>query len=366
MAEQDEESARPVDALGAAPTLPAGGGGGRGRGGAGGRGGGGNGGRSPRRSRRVGLVPLVIVLVVALALAPTLLSSLKKTPRNRVGISYGGGPIEGVHFQKTVQPGSGLFFNGLFDQLFLYPSDQQNYIISKAASQGAIKGADSVSAPSSDRVQVQYQVAAFFKLNIDKLRQFHEQLGLRYRAYTGDGWASLLQDTLRQQIESALQVETRKRTVSEIIGSAQVLSEIQSSVQKTISEQLVTSLGEEYFCSPAFAPGRPCDPITFFIKRVDVSPTVQAAFEDVARRTNERDAIDILNEALSKAGQNYVLLKAVEAGTIPMIVLTDGEGNVNVNIPTSPGSTPTTTTPAGGGTDGGSSGSTTTTTTAPG
>ena len=45
-------------------------------------------------------IGIVILVVVALALAPTIVSSLKKTPRNMVGISYGGGPVEAAHFQK--------------------------------------------------------------------------------------------------------------------------------------------------------------------------------------------------------------------------------------------------------------------------
>ena len=106
----------------------------------------------------------VIVILVALAFTPVFLSGLKKTPRNMIGISYGGGPFEAAHFQRVVAPGSSLFFNGWFDPLYLYPSDQQNYIISKQVGVGATKAADSVIAPTSDRVQLEYQVAVYFKL----------------------------------------------------------------------------------------------------------------------------------------------------------------------------------------------------------
>ena len=39
-------------------------------------------------------------------------------------------------------------------------------------------------APSKDRVQIEFQVAVYFKLNTDQLQPFHEQLGLQYKAYT--------------------------------------------------------------------------------------------------------------------------------------------------------------------------------------
>jgi hypothetical protein len=163
--------------------------------------------RAPKTASWLLVVPLVLV---GLALTPTAIAGLRKTPRDRVGISYGGGPFEGVHYQRIVQPGSNLFFNGFFDSLYLYPSDQVNYIISQAQDDGNKPTADAVVAPTHDRVQVTYQAAIYFKLNSDLLQDFHEQLGLRYHAYTTDGWNKLIRDTFRQQIENTLQEETRK------------------------------------------------------------------------------------------------------------------------------------------------------------
>src|SRR5206468_5924607 len=122
------------------------------------------------------------------------------------------------------KPGHSLFFNGFMDSLYLYPSDQRNYIISKTPTVGSTKGKDSVIAPSKDRVSVEYQVATYFKLNTDLLRPFHEQFGLKYRAYTNGGWNNLITDTFRQQIEAALQQQTRKYNVSDLYASAALLT----------------------------------------------------------------------------------------------------------------------------------------------
>ena len=87
---------------------------------------------------------------------------------------------KGSHFQRIVQPGSGLFFNGLFDQLYLYPADQQNYIISKTAEPGLGEGgrldhrADE--RPGAGRVPGRRRTSSS---NTDRLRAFHEQLGLQ-------------------------------------------------------------------------------------------------------------------------------------------------------------------------------------------
>jgi regulator of protease activity HflC (stomatin/prohibitin superfamily) len=291
----------------------------------------------------------VPVLLVALAAAPTVMSSFKKTPRDRIGISYGGGPVEGRHYQRIVQPGSGLFFNGFFDSLYLYPSDQVNYIIPQAQGAGtqgagAQPGSDAVTAPTRDRVQATYQVAVYFKLNTDLLREFHEQLGLRYSAYTTRGWSALIRDTFRQQIENALQEETRRVDVADLVGNADVLVQLQDNVQDKLSQRLEHALGQRYFCAPTFAPGGECGDPAFVIKRVDIPTNVAKAFEEIRQRESEAQA----RESLGLTGEEYNLLRAIEAGTITFWVLPDDSG-VTITGPGTGGesddrSAPTTTT----------------------
>jgi hypothetical protein len=312
----------------------------------------------------------VLVVILLLAFGPALVSGLKKTPRNMIGISYGGGPFEAAHFQRIVKPGSSLFFNGWFDPFYLYPSDQQNYIISKSPRVGAVRGKDSVVAPTADRVQLTYQVAVYFKLNTDLLRQFHEQLGLQYKAYTASGWNNLLQDTFRQQIENALQQQTRRYDVAELYGNANLLIELQDTVQTTVGQRLIGALGEPYFCAPTFKPGGRCDPPRFIVKQIDLPSSVVNAFlavrtsdiqiqvmrNTVAQRKAEAQAISALNAALKEAGLNYVLLRGIESGKINFWVVPTGSG-LTLNpggtgtagaTPSTPSSPTTTTTTPGG------------------
>jgi regulator of protease activity HflC (stomatin/prohibitin superfamily) len=360
----DPDDIDDIDDLGAAPTRAAG----RGSG------------RTPRsgspggprrvvrglRRRRLGRVVVVLGLIVLLALVPILLSSLKKTPRNMVGISYGGGPVEAAHFQRVVQPGSGLYFNGLFDPLYLYPSDTQTYIVSKVPGQGTVAESDSIVAPTNDRVQVEYQVAIYFKLNSDRLQTFHEQLGLQYSAYQAGGWRRLIQDTFRQQVENALQEETRKYAVADLFGNADDLAAVQDSVEEKLSTRLVGALGAPLFCGPTFTAGGECGAPTFIIKKLDIPESVASAFEanrtsqikvqtsenEIAQRAAEAKAIEALNQGLAQAGMPYVLLRAIESGKIDFWVLPSDSGVTlqapNASGPSEDGSATTTTTVDGG------------------
>jgi hypothetical protein len=266
----------------------------------------------------------VIVVIILLALTPAFISGLKKTPRNRIGISYGGGPFEATHYQRTVQPGSGLFFNGFFDPLYLYPSDQQNYIVSAQKGVGATSKPDSIIAPTKDRVQATYH-------------------------------------TFRQQIENSLQEETRQVDVADLFGNADLLVNLQDRIQNKLSQRLNAALGEKFFCAPTFKPGGKCGDPTFIIKAVNIPASVAKAFQDnrtsgiqiltkqneIAQRQAEAQAI----AALGMTGDQYTKLKAIEGGKTNFWILPD-ESGITVTGPgtgTQPAPTTTTTRPRSNG-----------------
>ncbi len=293
----------------------------------------------------------IVAGIFLFILLGTLFGSLKKTPQDKIGISYGGGPIEGQHFQRIVEPSHGLFINGFADHLYLYPVTQRNYIISGREGEGDVEGDDQVTGPSSDRIPVDFQIAVYFKLNTDKLRKFHEQIGVKYKAYTDGGWERMLNDSFRQQIEFAIQRESRKYEVGALYANSDVLRQIQVDVGTTLQQNVNEILGDDYFCGPQFEAGsNECPQFEFVVKHVDIPTGVKEAFErnrtseiavltkqnEIAQRKAEADAIRELNAALNAAGQNYVLLRAIESGKVDFWVIPQGQDVTLQTPPRSP------------------------------
>lgn len=312
-----------------------------------------------------------IVLFSAMAAALVVIvilgfGALMKTPADRIAISYGGGPFEGNQFQRIVRPGSSLTFNGLLDSWYEYPVTQRNYIISMRPDEGDIAGSDTVVASTDDKITVQWEVAVYFKLNTALLRQFHENIGLKYQAWTENGWERMLNDSFRQQIESALQIESRRFTAEDLLGDEDAVNEVQAGVARTLQERVSSVLGQEYFCGPTFL-GLPdsggtvsCPEFTVTLKKPTLPEAVLRAFEqnrvsasEVVTAQNRAAALEeeargvarqrqALNDgaALSPEFLGYLRSQAmVECARNPgctMVVAPEGTG-VNVISPGAPG-----------------------------
>lgn len=290
-----------------------------------------------------GFLVAVIVAIVLVVVAIVAIFGLRKTPRDQIGISYGGGIIEGAHFQRVIQPGSGLFFNGLADRLYKYPATQRNYII--AATGGDVRG--SVQATSKDQIVVGFEVAAYFRLNFDKLQKFHENIGLKYHAWDDEGWDVMLTQEFRPQIEFAIQKEARLYDAKQIFSNQATLLKIQNEIGARLKENVSSVLGDEYFCGVTSGAGH-CSDFTFVLKNPTVPESLRTAYEanrsseiaiqtklnEVRQRQAEAQAIRELQKALAQSGNSwlYVLLKAIESGKIDFWVLPDN-GNFTLQTP---------------------------------
>ena len=303
------------------------------------------------------LATIAIGVLAGIFLLATLFAwPFKKVPQSYVGLSYGGGIIEGQHFQGEKIGPTSLFFNGWGDKLYLYPATQRNYIISLSADEGDRGHADHITALNADGVPVQYEVAVYFKLNLDKLEAFHENIGIKYHAWCdggavncSDGWENMLNDSFRQQLENALQLVTRQYHTDDFLTTDTVRN-IQNAVATDLKDNVNGVLGDEYFCGPTYVQGQGCPDFKLVLKKptlpdavVQRYSAVQESRIEIQTKANEvqqaelqAEAIDKLNRALSSAqsADAYVLLKAIESGSIKFWVIPNG--GTTLTLPAAP------------------------------
>lgn len=291
----------------------------------------------------VGFVLLVVVVVYVIASA--------KVPNGYVGMSYGGGVFEGQHFQGEHVGPTGRFINGWADNLYLYPTTQRNYIISQHAGEGDRGQADSIVALDADGVQVSYEVAVYFKLNLDRLQAFHENIGIKYHAWCdgggitcSEGWDRMLNDSFRQQLENALQTSTRDHHTADFL-TADTVRDIQNEIAAGLKDNVNGVLGGDYFCGPTFvADTNACPDFKVVLKKpslpqavVDRYSEVQQSLIAIQTKQNEvrqaeleAEAIAKRQHALESCGQVCVLYEAIKAGDIKFWVI---PGDTALTIP---------------------------------
>ena len=99
----------------------------------------------------------------------------------------------------------------------------------------------------------------YFKLNTHRavVRRFLEQICLKYGCTDlspDGGWDRMLNDNFRQQIENAIQTESRRYGTDDLANNGDTLRQIQTDVGSNLKERINTVLGDEYFCGPTFDP----------------------------------------------------------------------------------------------------------------
>ena len=299
----------------------------------------------------IGLVGGVLVLFGFAGLF-----NLRKCDPQSACLSYGAGPIESNHFQGAFGPASPTRLNGLFDHWYTYPVSVRAYNVSGAAGEGGEKGVAaqgeeqrqdaiaSIPATTKDRINVDWQVTVYFKLNTNLLRPFHEQLGLRYKAYEDRGWDLMLRETFRKQLETSLAGITRRYNVAEVWADEATLRQIEQAVGLTLKDQVNTALGGQYFCGPQFEPGDDaCPEFQLKVKKPGIPREVQTAFEEnrtsqilittrdneIKQRAKEAQGIRQLGRELSP---DYVLLRAIESKGVDFWVLPQN-GDLSLQTP---------------------------------
>ena len=296
------------------------------------------------------------VATTALVVPIATLMSTEKTPADKVALSYGGGPFEGNQFQREVQPGSSLQFNGFFDKWYEYPVTLRNYIVSSAKDEGDKESFDLIRTSDSDGVEEQVELTVSFRLNEDLVRKFHERLGLKYEAWTEDGWRKMLGDNMRQPLNNAATKALKGFSADEIRKDPAVMDKVEAAIEKELSASLAEVMGDQYFCGPTAEGDKACGPIQVVVKSISpVNKDVAASYDkqkqsangiqvakneaqqQIERAEGEKAAKDAVAEALTPEYLDYLraqaLLKCAETPDCTIIVSDGGAQTPVLSLP---------------------------------
>jgi hypothetical protein len=264
-----------------------------------------------------------VVVVALLGVVVGLFTSFEKTPQDKICLSYGGGPFEGNQYQFTTEAGSGIFINGMFDNLYCYPQTERSFSI-RTDDNNEDTPLNAVVAPSSDNIDMRFELIVYFQLNEDKIEEFHKAIGIKTHAYddkegeSGDGWGKMLSEYALPQITTSIQRQARTFEAVEAYADPTVFRSIQANLASELPVAINDALGDDYFTDYRVTLTQITlpDGLLAELERNEASKiAIQTKQNEIKQRQAEAEAIAELNKALEASGPSYVYLKCIEDDT---------------------------------------------------
>jgi regulator of protease activity HflC (stomatin/prohibitin superfamily) len=278
-----------------------------------------------------------------------------------VGVVRNGGPLDNRGIRQIIQPASGPMWAGWFSQSpHEYPASRvtRTYTVTADPTRGARLGADLVTVPTKDGVQIGLEGTVFYHFTGERdsavltrfdstigTHLFHADGGGTLRAWQGDdGWNAMVETLFRPILENNLRRELGKFQCAELVPSCNLLhrvsntkqsdtgqniAAIERSINKSLETDLTGTLGLPYFWD-----------LKFTIAGVTLPKNVQGAINDAqasyagvadakakarqARYQNRRNSLLAKTYEKSPALANIEALKAIPKGST--VIMSPGNG----------------------------------------
>ena len=235
---------------------------------------------------RAAVLAVVILVFVAIVGIVALATGFDKTQGGEVAVVRNGGPLDNHKVRQVIEPASALTWTGLWSSSHKYPAQQRFYTITSNPGRGDRSGVDVENDPTADGVEVGVEGTIYFTLNTDPviLKQFDDKYGTReYRGlddvlrhpYGNDeGWSSFLDQIVRPVISNDLREQIGDFRCSELQASCALvqnsngavvktptgggtqtnfnITKIQDSINTSLTQDLKTTLGGDYFTGVKF------------------------------------------------------------------------------------------------------------------
>ncbi|GGO68500.1 SPFH domain-containing protein [Nonomuraea cavernae] len=280
--------------------------------------------------------------VLALLVASVLVTGCSMTTPepDEKGIVYDAGMFSDTTFQNCVEPGV-RDVSGWGDKGYVYPAGQRTFEFAADPNDPAgvqtKPGAEAgpLTMWTKDPLEMRVTGVVTFSLTSDckTLRLFHEQIGLKYEAYTDSGWNKLLSVYIGQPLDRALDAASKEFAWRDLAYlKPQSKQDWEAKVAQYMGQFLREQGGAEFFDKFSVTLQQPQPPLNV---REAMAAVQQAQEENVAQKAKnekartELEAIRALKDVLG--AQGAVMWQAVKDGRIQIIVSDSGQINVTPN-----------------------------------
>ena len=251
----------------------------------------------------------VVGLAIA-GLALTACSSVSTEP-DQTALQYEGGSFSDKKFTLIVPP-STRDYAGWGDKYYVYPIGQRSY--DATGGDGSERGPFTSS--SKDSVEMATPLSVTFDLITDEktLRDFHQLIGIKYKAYYEDGtddstgiskgWGQMLSFYVGQSLDTTVDRVMAGQEWRKAYGDAAVRTAIETAI-KTELPGIVSSKmgGKAYFENWAVQVQRP----------VPTNPDLLKAIADNQNQVAQAEAAKAKADADLKTAQAQIALQKAEA-----------------------------------------------------
>lgn len=272
---------------------------------------------------------LIAIVAILSVFAMSSCSSVSTEP-DEVAVHYAGGSFSSKNFKGCVDT-STREYNGPGDNHYVYPAGQRTFSFTGA--EGSERGPIAVTTKDGQEVLVPGFVTFTLKTDCDTLRDFHETIGMKYKAYKdGGGWDDFLNDYVNTPLDSAM----NKASLDAdgwyaLYSNSSVQAKFEEDVKASLPDEVTKALGEDFITINAVQISKPT--VGEGLKE-GLSAKEEARLQNDAQK--ERNAIartkydsmrDCRQSGLSE--QACLTIYLAESGKIPFYPIPQG-GAINV------------------------------------
>jgi hypothetical protein len=262
-------------------------------------------------------IPLAVLAAVVVAGC-----SITTPEPDQKGIVYDAGMFSNTTFQNCIDPGS-RDVSGWGDLGFVYPNGQRTFEF--ADKQGA--ESKPLTVVTKDNLEMTVSGVATFSLTTDcaTLRKFHEQIGLKFKAYEDAGWNRLLSVYIGQPLDRAMDAAAKAYGWKDLFSNPAIKQEWEKSVATYAAQFIQEQGGAGFFGGFSVTLQQPQPPQGV---RDALASAQQAVEENTAQKAKnekartEMESIKALVDVLGPEGA--VLWQAIKDGRISFVVSDGG------------------------------------------